>query len=238
MPRTVRDIVTRAMRITTILGANETIDGNDAADALLTLNQMMDAWQAERLFAYAIVERAYALTAGVGTYTVGPGATIDVPRPVRIEWAYTRDANNFDRQLSIVPDQVWASIPLKSIGNTFPTVLYYQPGMPQGTINLWYLPPAGLTLRFGAWTVLSEFATLDDSVVLPPGYEQALVMSLAELLCVEYNMQVPANVAQMAAKSRANIQQNNLPDPRIGCEFGGVDQNRYIPYYQFVAGNF
>lgn len=238
MPRTVRDILTRAMRTATILGAAETMDGNDAADALLVLNQMLDAWQADRLFAYQILTRTHALSAGVGTYTIGPGGTINVPRPVRIEWAFTRDAQNYDRSMDIVPDQVYAAITLKSQGNNFPTVLYYAPGMPQGTISLWELPPAGLTLHLGCWVTLSEFADLDASVTLPPGYEQAIVMSVAELLCPEYGVQPAAALVKHAARSRANIQQNNLPDPRIACEFTGVDQDTPAPYYRYVSGDF
>ena len=238
MPRTVREILTRAMRTATILGASDVMEGNDAADALLTLNQMMDAWQAERLFAYQIVSRTHALTAGVGTYTIGPGATINVDRPVRIEWAFTRDSQNYDRPMEIVPDQVYADITLKTQGNNFPNVLYYAPGMPQGTISMWQLPNAGLTLHLGCWVTLSEFADLNASVALPPGYEQAIVLSVAELLSPEYGKEPSASLVRMAARARANIQQNNLPDPRISCEFMGVQQNTPLPYYRYVSGDF
>jgi len=237
MPRTVGEILTRSMRVATVLGAAETMDPNDASDALLALNQMLDAWQAERLYAYQIIERAAPLTAGVGAYTVGPSATINVPRPVRIEWAFTRDTENYDRQLSIVPDQVWATIFLKSLGNNFPTVLYYEPGFPQGTINLWQLPTTGLTLHFGAWVPLTEFADLNVSVALPPGYELAIVYSLAEYLCIEYEKPISGAMAQKAQMSRANIQQNNLPDPRIGCEFTGANTS-LTPYWRIAAGDF
>lgn len=238
MPRTVNEILTRAARVATVLGAADSLDGNDAADALLSLNQMMDAWQAERLFAYEIVTRSAPLTAGVGTYTVGPSATINVPRPVRIEWAFTRDSQNYDRPLTIIPDNEWANISLKSLGNNFPSVLYYQPGYTQGTINLWMLPTSSLTLYFGAWGVLSEFADVNQSVSLPPGYEQAIVLSLAEFICIEWEKPITPALAQKAARARANIQQNNLPDPRVGCEFSGYDSSQPVPFYQVVAGNY
>lgn len=238
MPRTVRDILTRSMRVATILGASETMDGNDASDALLTLNQMMDAWQAERLFAYEILQHTHALTAGVGTYTIGPGGTINTNRPVRIEWAYTRDSQNYDRPLEIVPDQVFAAITLKGQGDNFPSVLWYRPAYPLGIIRLWEHPSANLVLHLGCWVTLSEFANLDASVALPPGYEQAIVLSVAELISPEYGKEPSGSLVRMAAKARANIQQNNLPDPRIGCEFTGVNQNTQAPYYRYVSGDF
>ena len=238
MPRTVREILTRAMRTATILGASDVMEGNDAADALLTLNQMMDAWQAERLFAYEIVQHTHPLSTGVGTYTIGPGGTINVDRPVRIEWAFTRDSQNYDRPLDIVPDQVFAAITLKSQGDNFPSVLYYRPNFPLGTIRIWEHPSANLVLHLGCWVTLSEFADLNASVALPPGYEQAIVLSVAELLSPEYGKEPSASLVRMAARARANIQQNNLPDPRISCEFMGVQQNTPLPYYRYVSGDF
>jgi hypothetical protein len=238
MPRTVREILTRAMRTATILGASDVMEGNDAADALLVLNQMMDAWQAERLFAYQIVSRTHALTTGVATYSIGPGGTIDVDRPVRIEWAFTRDSQHYDRPMNIVPDQVFASITRKDQGNNFPTVLYYAPGFPLGSIRIWEHPSANLVMHLGCWVTLSEFADLNSSVTLPPGYEQAIVLSMAELLSPEYGKEPSGSLVRMAAKARANIQQNNLPDPRIACEFMGVQQNTPAPYYRYVSGDF
>ena len=226
------------MRTAGILGAAETLDGNDAADALLTLNQMMDAWQAERLFAYEILQHTHALTAGVGTYTIGPGGTINTNRPVRIEWAYTRDAQNYDRPLEIVPDQVFAAITLKGQGDNFPSVLWYRSAYPLGIIRLWEHPSANLVLHLGCWVTLSEFANLDASVALPPVYEQAIVLSLAEYLSIEYDKQPSVTLVRKAQLARGNIQQNNLPDPRVGCEFQGVDRNGMLPYQYFVAGNF
>jgi hypothetical protein len=226
------------MRTATILGASDVMEGNDAADALLVLNQMMDAWQAERLFAYQIVSRTHALTTGVATYSIGPGGTIDVDRPVRIEWAFTRDSQHYDRPMNIVPDQVFASITRKDQGNNFPTVLYYAPGFPLGSIRIWEHPSANLVMHLGCWVTLSEFADLNSSVTLPPGYEQAIVLSMAELLSPEYGKEPSGSLVRMAAKARANIQQNNLPDPRIACEFMGVQQNTPAPYYRYVSGDF
>jgi len=235
--RTVRDLVTRALRVATIVGAGEVPDADDAADALLSLNLMLDAWQAERLYVFAVVERLGTLVAGTATYTVGAGATFNVPRPQRIEWAYTRDSQNYDRDVDVVPDQVFAAISLKSLGNVFPTVLWYETAYPLGVIHLWPLPPAGLVLHFGAWTVLSEYTSLNDAVSLPPGYEDAIVFSLAERICPEYGKAVSPDLMKQAINARANIQQDNLPDMRVMCEFTGGD-SRPLGYGDYVAGNF
>lgn len=235
--RTVRDLITRALRKARIVGAGETPDADDAADALLECNLMLEQWQADRLFAYAVIDRTAALAAGVGSYTVGSGGAINVPWPVRIEWAYTRDAQNYDRPISIVPAEVYQGIALKSYGNDFPGALYYRTSYPLGVIELSPLPVAGLTLHFGGWEVLSEFASMSTTVSLPPGYERAIVTSLAETLCSEYGKTVPDRLAKEAQMARALIQGNNLPDLRMSCEFMGGCQS--MPSYDdVVAGNY
>lgn len=235
--RTVRDLVTRSMRVAGIVGSGETPDANDASDALLSFNQMLDAWQAERLFAYAIVERTHALTAGVDTYSIGPGATINAPRPIRIEWAFTRDSLSLDRVMQVISDDIYSQIAIKNLGETFPTALYYQPTYPFGSVNLWPMPPAGLTLHLGVWDVLTEYADLNATVSVPPGYEDAFVFSLAERLCPEYGKSASVDLVKLAAKARANIQQDNLPELAVKCEFIGTTQS-LLPYWAFVSGNY
>lgn len=238
VPRTVRDILTRAMRAARVLGAGEAMDADDAADALLSLNQMLDSWQAERLFVYAVVERQFPLTAGLGVYTLGPAATFTAPRPVRVEWAFTRDAQNYDRGMQIIDDGRFAAITLKTLGNTFPEALFYEATYPNGVVNLWPLPPAALTLHMGCWEVLTQYAGLNDLVQLPPGYEDAIVYSMAERLAPEYGKEATAAVVRIGAKARATVQQNNLPEAFVSCEFNGVDSDQLLPFYRIRAGDF
>lgn len=236
--RTVRDLIQRSMRVATILGAGDPMDPNDAADGLLSLNQMLDAWQAERLFCYALTEQTFAMPAATASVTIGPLGDIDVAvRPPRIEYAFTRDSQNVDRPLGIVPDEVWAGITIKNLGNAFPSALYYVPSYPLGVANLWQLPVAGLTLHLGLWTILTEYATLEELVELPPGYEDALVFSLAERFCPEYGRTIPRDLERLATRARANIQQNNLSDERVACEFTGTDFRRgLVPSWVVAAG--
>lgn len=234
--RTVRVLMTRAMRVATIVGSGETPSPDDADDALLSLNMMLDAWQADRLYAYAVLDRTKALTSGTGQYTVGSGGAINVARPVRIEWAYTRDANSFDRPIEVTAESAnYAALALKALSGAFPSLLYYQARFPLGYIELFPLPGAGLTLHFGAWEVLSEFAALGDTVSVPPGYEDALVFSLAERLCVEYEKPISAALQAMARTSRARIMGNNLPEPLQVCEFG-VPANQSLAFQSIAAG--
>jgi hypothetical protein len=238
MPRTVLDILNRSARLIGVLETGETLSANEAADALLVLNQMLDAWKADRLFAYSIVERTHPLVAGTAAYTIGLGGNINVERPVKIEYAFTRDSQNYDRSIAIIPDAEFALITLKSLPLYYPTALKYQPEYPLGIVTLWPPPISALTLHLGCWQPLSEFSGYTDPVTLPPGYEEAIVFSLGERLAGEYGKSMNPSQIEIAKAARARIQGANLPDSRMHCEFQGVGSWTLPSYYDIASGNY
>lgn len=68
---TAMDLVVSALRNINALEAGETPNQNDAADALQTLNDMMESWSTDKLFVYAGVENLLSWTPGQYQYTVG-----------------------------------------------------------------------------------------------------------------------------------------------------------------------
>lgn len=236
--RNVRTLIQRAAKIATIIGAADPLDANDADDLLLSLNLMLDAWQADRLFAYAVIEQQLAITLGQTSATIGPGGNINVAvRPPKLEYAFTRDAQNFDRQMDLLTQDQFVAITLKSIGNTFPSAAYYVPEYPLGRLTWWQAATSGLTLRVGLWNLITEFPDLNAAVSVPPGYEDAIVYSLAERACTEFEKPVSASLAKLASMARARIKSNNLPTPTVPCEFTGVGfRDGMMPASYFAGG--
>jgi hypothetical protein len=68
---TAMDLVVSALRNINALEAGEVPNQNDAADALQTLNDMMESWSTDKLFVYAGVENLLSWTPGQYQYTVG-----------------------------------------------------------------------------------------------------------------------------------------------------------------------
>lgn len=225
--RTVRDLVTRAARIATVIGGAEPLDANDASDILLSLNQMLDSWQAERLYAFKINELTVPLVAGDADYTIGPGLTdiVTPVRPIRLEYAFTRDAQGYDRPLEVLKNrEEYADLFLKSLPGAYPVYAYLDPGYPVGTVYVWPLtnPSIPLTLYIGVWVILSEYTALVDLVSLPPGYEDAITYSLAERICTEFEKPVSQSLEKMASMARARVKRMNVPASRTTCEFQGT----------------
>ena len=212
---TANQIITDSLKLLGILEVGDAADSDQAADGLRSLNLLIDSLANERLMLFQLVERTKALTEGTGAYTIGASGDIDTTRPVRIESAWTRDANDLDCPIEIIKNQEWSLITLKSLGNTNPMYLYYRPAYPQGTIELWPLPGAGLTLYLQVWDQLTQFATLTTSASFPPGYERFLIYNLAIEEAPMYGVSVKPEVAKIARDSKTWLKTVNAKDVPI-----------------------
>ena len=80
---TAREMIARSLRLIGVLAAGEVPSADEASDALTTLNEMISEWSNQRLFLFSITEESFTLTANVGQYTMGSGATFDTTRPLK-----------------------------------------------------------------------------------------------------------------------------------------------------------
>ena len=229
---TANNIITDALKLLGEWQKGEAPDADESADGLRALNLLIDSWANERLMLFQLVERTKALTANDGTYTIGTGGDIDTTRPVRIERAWVRDAENNDSVLAIIDNKSWSRIPIKSIQGMDPLYLYYRAAYPLGQINLYPLPGSGLTLYLQVWDQLTQFTALTTSASFPPGYERALIYNLAVEIAPMYGAVLRPEVVQVAVDSKAQIKTVNMVIPRMDTDLPiqtGVYYNDLIP---------
>ena len=230
---TATQIITDALKKLGVWEKGETIDADEGADGLRSLNFLIDSWANDNLMLYQQVQRTKALTSSDGQYTIGSGGDIDTTRPVRIVSAYCRDANNGDYTIKIINASQWARITLKTTAGSYPDYLYYRPNYPLGEINLYPEPGSGLTLYLECWDQITQFATGATSASLPPGYERALIYNLALEIAPEYGVNVSPEVAKLAAESREFIQDvNNVEIPVLMSSIGAPYWNKWTGEYQ------
>ena len=104
----------------------------------------------------------------------------------------------------------YAAISDKSVQADYPTDLYDDGGYPQRTLTLYPVPSAAKSLVLFTKRALTSISTLDTSVSLPPGYEDAIVYNLAVRYALEYGRAVPDVVVILAAESKASIKKANI----------------------------
>lgn len=202
-------IVRRALRLIGTLAAGETPSANEQADALESLNAMLDSWRTESLSVYALRDETLTFT-GAASYTVGVGGALNTTWPVKIEAAYQR-ADDTDYPIRLASAIVWAGLSAKSTIGYTAEWLYYEPSYPLGKIYLYPAPTAG-ALHLTTWVPLAV-VTASADMALPPGYLDALTYALAVRLSPEYGRPVTAELAVLARSAKDNIQRVNFRPP-------------------------
>ncbi len=201
---TPQQLINLALKKIGVLAAGQTPLADDIADAFAELNLMLAEWNSQRWMVYHLITQSIAST-GAQSYTIGPGADINVPlRPNNIESAFFRQ-NNITPLSPDYPLQIVAAredynrLRLKSL-TAFPQYLFYDSDWPVGTLYPWPLMMGGLyTLFISYKDTLDSIQSTDMQINLPPQYYAAILYNLAARLRPSYQLPVDQTVAAMAA---------------------------------------
>ncbi|MEY4344845.1 MAG: hypothetical protein RL032_677, partial [Pseudomonadota bacterium] len=79
---TAASIIDRAYTVLGYKDPAEALNGQDTNYALSVLNDLINAWNTQTLYIYTMTE--VVATASGLPITIGPGQTINTPRPVRL----------------------------------------------------------------------------------------------------------------------------------------------------------
>ncbi|MBI2725400.1 MAG: hypothetical protein HYX42_04035 [Polaromonas sp.] len=218
----VLDLIKRAYRLIGAYSIGETPSADESADGLTALNAMLDDWANEKLMLYAPTLDAITLTPGLATYTVGPTGSTVSDRPMEIDPASYIQYNSLSYPLDVVTLAEYNALTLKSLATLIPDTLWCNPTFPNATITLYPTPTAAMTLNLWSWKQLTAFSAITDAVLLPPGYENAIVYNLAEALAPENELPIPAAVHLRATGSKRGLKRTNFVPPMLSL--AGVGQ--------------
>jgi hypothetical protein len=196
----------------------------DIQKAFHRLNNMIDRWKIERRFIPQSNPATYTLTALATSHTLGPSGTLFGECPTRITRAniVISDAR-FPLDIIERGDD-WAEVTNPIIGASVPRAIYCDYAYPDATIYLWPYPAIAYTLELYTWQQLSKFKTLDEPVILAPGYYDALMYSLAERLFNVFAVpgELRAGIASNAAQARRALSNHNTKAPIINTIDAGI----------------
>lgn len=222
---TAQDIISNALFEIGALAAGETVSAEDSVFALSKLNRLFDNWNAESLYIFGTVLSEFTLTPNHNPHTIGIASTssdftVTTGRPSRIDTAnlvLTDQSPVIYRPLKIVDDAWWMNNPVPSLATQIPYYLYPNYGWPQGQIYLWPVPTTAYKIRLDLWTLFSSMA-LTDTFTFPPGYEDAVTLSLAESLAPTFGKSPSPILIQQAAIARGRVKSMNSEPPTMACD--------------------
>lgn len=211
------------------LSPGEDLGADDAIQALGKLNRLLDNWNAERAAVYNVAFTSYTLTPNLSPHTIGPTGTFVVAqRPVQIDGCNI--LLNSSTQLVKCPvrlrdDQWWLHQTVPNIQTTLPTDLYYSPDWPNGSLYLWPVPTIAYGIELETRILLAN-VVLTTTITLPPGYRDAITLTLAEECARPFGRAMPADLPGQAAKARARVWANNDVTPRLATQDYGMPAGR------------
>ncbi len=144
-------------------------------------------------------------------------------RPTKlVDPCYIRDSQGSDSRLKIIDAVAYGRIVDKDSDGSYPQYVFYDMGYSAtstATISFWPEPQAGLSTYINTFQPLTQFSTMTQTLILPPGYQRA----------IEYNYAIEAagglteidpQVAIVARESKAAIERLNSRVQSMSVEWG------------------
>ena len=225
---TAQTLLNSAAQLVNIIESGESLDATESTNGLAVLNDMLEAWQLQNFLVYAHTNQTFAITAGVGTYSIGTGQTWNTPRPIGIRNGYTT-ISGIDYPFLMIGDAEYNAISYKAQPGSWPQAATYTASYPNGSITFWPVPAQTSTATLSLDVPLSSVASLSTSIDLPPGYSKLLKYNLAVELAAEYSVPVPPQVVEIAKETMGNIKVANLPDDVLS--YGAEWSTGVMGYY-------
>lgn len=223
---TAQTIVDDAFAAAGLAEDGQSTNPNDAAYALRVLNRMLGKWSNMRLLFPVLTEYSVTLT-GLQTYTIGPTGAVTGLRPIKINAATATDAAGVEYPVAVITRAQWDCIAVKNVTGGPPSDVWYEATATDGTVNV-YPKASGYTLNLKAQALLASFPTVGTAVTLPDGYEEALVLSLADALCASYSQPTPGDVLRRMAGAVRAIKRTNTEPILNTHELAGYGGSGFI----------
>jgi hypothetical protein len=205
------EIIDLCLKDIGMVGEGQTASDSSIADAFATLKQMLGQWQADKLYVYAQKEIITTPTGAV-SYSVGPGADVDVPRPLKIDSAFWR-SGAVDYPVVVFHSlEDYARITLKSSGAML-AALCYVPTFPLGTLYVYPQTSAGGELHMITRIDLPVYESSYDDLAVPPEYAMAIRYSLDEHLSTTFQTPLRPDIPALAQRARKVMKRNNISIP-------------------------
>lgn len=207
---TVAEVIRGSLRLLGVLAASETPTAADEADALVTLNDMLDSWAGERLALFATLRSTHTLTVGLSPQTIGTSGTFNTTRPVRIDRASIIPGGQpgSEQAIRLLTDAEWQATQEKDRSGV-PSELWIEGACPLLKLHFWPVPSAADTLVLYSWQQLGPLASTADTFDMPPGYARAVRFNLAKELAPEYGVALSGEALSIADESKATLKRLN-----------------------------
>jgi len=192
---TARDVITKAMKLITVLGGGETPNADDASDGLDQLQWMLKSWQADGCNLWREEEETIVFPAATETVTLDP-RVLDV-QEARVEIDPT-----FQRILARWERGEYITLPNKMAPGQ-PTIFYFRRKRDTVTMTLWPVPTIETNIFCTTARVIEDVTDLDQTLDVPQEWSETVTYNLAARLLDSFGITEtrPVLAASIASKA-------------------------------------
>lgn len=199
------DIITDALLNAGIGAIGDPIEDGMAQFCLRKLNRMIQSWANENLMLFDVYTDSFVMSAGVNNYS---SALLTLGRPTSVDDAWVR-LSNIDYPIDMISNQDYNAIAFKSTAG-LPDRCYQDNGFPNIIFYFYPTPSSAYTAFFNLRQPLTGALTLQTTVSLPSGYEEALVQNLAVLVGPTFKRQADPVLMDRARETKAWIKRQTF----------------------------
>ena len=208
---TARDVVKAALENLGVLAAGEDPSSEDGAAGLADLARLVASLTADGLALFVERQDSKTLTAAA-SFTIGAsGADVSAPRPMKVNRAFVK-TGGVDIPVRMRDRDWYMALADKSITSEFPTDVYYEPGMEgagNGRMYVFPVPTGGPVLYWDSESPLTAPVALEDTLTLPPGYDDLLIYRLTKRLAPKWGKRVSPEVLDEAQRAEDAVANRN-----------------------------
>jgi hypothetical protein len=161
------------------------------------------------------------------------------PRPQRVEECnLILNTQNpaVDVPMNIRDREWWMNQRVKTMTTSVPTDLYYEPNFPNGSLYFWPVPSIAYQVRLKLWGVIPQFPNVNYNFSLPPGYENAITMSLARNMVGAFQGSWSNQQEQDLKDALKAIESNNQMSPRASTIDAGMPRRTQRADFNWETG--
>lgn len=188
------DVIKAALRSLGVIAIGETPANEDFTNCAFALNNILKVLASQGYLLWTMELITVPMVSGTTSYTIGPsGATVTANRPLRIAFAYIRDANNNDIQLTQLSRTGYEQLTPKNTTGV-PVNFYYDPQLDSGVVYFWPTPNVTYNVYLSSQPQVEDIAAGTSSTQnfdLPQEWFQPLRWLLASEVGPEYMSNLP-----------------------------------------------
>lgn len=215
------DIIKGALRKIGVVAQGEVPTIDQVTEASFALNLMVKAWEPDGMPLWALRTTPIPLTAGINSYSIGTGKTVNTDKPLRVIQAWNRDSiSKVDIPMRIITKQEYSILGNKTTSGN-PIQIYYEPLSDYGNLYVFPTPSTVDATNNQVYITYQrpyeDFNIATDTPDFPQEWYNAVVYGLAVQLAPEYG--VPIDQRQVLSREALDIK---LIAMSAGTEEGSI----------------